>query len=115
MINFDTKYFLPSLLHVEDRVSMNFSLESRVPFLDNNLFDFLSTVPNKIKFFKGVPKYIYKEAFKKVIPKNILTRKDKMGFPEPLKKLIKNKKNKLFNGYISSMIEKKRPYMNINI
>ena len=37
MINFDTKYFLPSLLQVEDRVSMNFSLESRVPFLDNNL------------------------------------------------------------------------------
>ena len=113
MINFDIKYFLPSLLHVEDRVSMNFSLESRVPFLDNNLFDFLSTVPNKIKFFKGIPKYIYKETFKKVIPKNILTRKDKMGFHVPLRKLITNKKNKLFDDYISSMIEKKRPYMNI--
>ena len=36
-----------------------------------------------------------------------------MGFPVPLRKLITNKKNKLFNGYISSMIEKKRPYMNI--
>ena len=36
-----------------------------------------------------------------------------MGFPVPLRKLITNKKNKLFNDYISSMIEKKRPYMNI--
>ena len=36
-----------------------------------------------------------------------------MGFPVPLRKLMTNKKNKLFNDYISSMIEKKRPYVNI--
>ena len=39
MCNFDLKYFLPSLLHVEDRMSMAFGLESRVPFLDNEFVD----------------------------------------------------------------------------
>ena len=48
MTNFDIKYFLPSLLHVEDRVSMNFGLESRVPFLDNQLIDFILKLPSKI-------------------------------------------------------------------
>ena len=56
------------------------------------LFNFLSTIPNNIKFSGGTPKYIYKEAFKKDLPANILLRKDKMGFPVPLRKLLTEKK-----------------------
>ena len=112
MMNFDLRYFLPALLQVEDRVSMNFSLESRVPFLDNNLFNFLSTIPNNIKFLGNTPKYIYKEAFKKDLPDNILHRKDKMGFPVPLRKLLTEKKKYILQDIISGMIEKKRPFMN---
>ena len=39
MLYFDTKYILPGLLQVEDRVSMAHSLESRVPYLDQNVFE----------------------------------------------------------------------------
>lgn len=46
---FEAKTFLPGLLHVEDRLSMAYSLETRVPFLDNDLVDFVTTCPLSYK------------------------------------------------------------------
>jgi asparagine synthase (glutamine-hydrolysing) len=42
---FETKTFLHGLLVVEDKLSMAHSMESRVPFLDNDLVDFAVTLP----------------------------------------------------------------------
>jgi len=46
---FEAKTFLHSLLVVEDKLSMSHSLETRVPFLDNDLVDFSQKIPIKYK------------------------------------------------------------------
>jgi asparagine synthase (glutamine-hydrolysing) len=84
MTSFDLETSLPALLHVEDRVSMACSVESRVPLLDYRIVDLLASAPAGLKFRGGEMKYIMKEAVKDIVPPNILQRKDKMGFPVPL-------------------------------
>ena len=85
MTHFDFKCLLPALLHVEDRMSMAHGIESRVPFLDHPLIEFAATVPANIKFPGGKMKSMLKDVFKNEIPEKILNRRDKMGFPVPLK------------------------------
>ncbi|NNM01261.1 MAG: asparagine synthase, partial [Gammaproteobacteria bacterium] len=46
---FEAKTFLHGLLVVEDKLSMAHSLESRVPFLDNDLVDFAGRLPVSMK------------------------------------------------------------------
>jgi len=46
---FEAKTFLHGLLVVEDKLSMAHSLETRVPFLDNDLVDFAMRIPMKYK------------------------------------------------------------------
>jgi len=84
MTHFDFKCLLPSLLHVEDRVSMAHGLEARVPFLYYPLIEFVATIPANIKFSEGRMKHLLKNTFAKKLPTQILNRKDKMGFPVPL-------------------------------
>lgn len=48
----EAKTFLHGLLTVEDKLSMAHSLETRVPFLDNDLVDFALRVPNALKVLK---------------------------------------------------------------
>ena len=113
MTNFDIKYFLPSLLHVEDRVSMNFGLESRVPFLDNQLIDFILKLPSKIRFNRSKPKNLLINTFKNLLPNKIIERKDKMGFPTPFKRIVMSNKNNFFKEIIYNSISKNRSYLDI--
>jgi len=46
---FEAKTFLHGLLVVDDKLSMAHSLETRVPFLDNDLVDFVQKIPVKFK------------------------------------------------------------------
>jgi len=46
---FEAKTFLHGLLVVEDKLSMAHSLETRVPFLDNDLVDFAMKIPARLK------------------------------------------------------------------
>ncbi len=85
MTHFDFKCLLPALLHVEDRVSMAHGLESRVPLLDHPLIEFMATVPADVKFKDGHMKHLLKVAYSDALPDEILNRRDKMGFPVPLK------------------------------
>jgi asparagine synthase (glutamine-hydrolysing) len=68
-------------------------IESRVPFLENELFDFIATIPASVKFLSGEPKRLLKEAYRNDIPANIINRNDKMGFPVPIAKWLKTNKN----------------------
>ena len=85
MTHFDQKTLLPALLQVEDRVSMHVSLESRVPLLDTRIADLVTTIPPSLKFHGGRTKHLLKETAKKLLPNAIINRKDKMGFPVPLR------------------------------
>jgi asparagine synthase (glutamine-hydrolysing) len=74
---------LPALLHWEDRNSMAFSIESRVPFLDHRVVEFLATLPLHQKIRNGVTKYILRKAIHGLVPEAIRCRMDKMGFVTP--------------------------------
>lgn len=89
MTHFDFKCLLPGLLHVEDRVSMAHGLEARVPFLYYPLIEFAATVPANVKFADGRMKHMLKQTFANILPRQILDRKDKMGFPVPLNEWIR--------------------------
>ena len=84
MTHFDQKTLLPALLQIEDRVSMAVSIESRVPLLDKRIVDLVTSMPPPLKFQGGQTKHILKKAITGLLPKTILERKDKMGFPVPL-------------------------------
>ncbi|MFX4262063.1 asparagine synthase (glutamine-hydrolyzing) [Pelotomaculum propionicicum] len=84
MLYFDLKVHLPALLHVEDRTSMAWGLESRVPLLDHRIAELMASIPPVVKFKGGQPKYLFRKAIKNLIPDEVFNRKDKMGFPVPL-------------------------------
>ncbi|WP_421790302.1 asparagine synthase (glutamine-hydrolyzing) [Hyphobacterium sp.] len=46
---FEAKTFLQGLLAIEDKIAMAHSLETRVPFLDNDLVDFAMKIPARLK------------------------------------------------------------------
>lgn len=72
-----------TLLHFEDRISMGNSVESRVPFLDHRLVDFVFTLPSSYKIKPPYTKYIHRQAMKPLIPVAIFERKDKGIFSSP--------------------------------
>ena len=74
---------LPSLLHFEDRNSMHFSIESRVPFLDHRLVEFGFSLNETDKVKDTWTKYILRESLAGILPESIRNRKDKKGFVTP--------------------------------
>jgi len=102
---FEAKTFLHGLLVVEDKLSMAHGLETRLPFLDNDLVDFAMRCPVKLKlnnlaeeirvnenepgnkpyqFFQKTRdgKQILRDAMKRHIP-GVVTRAQKQGFSAP--------------------------------
>jgi asparagine synthase (glutamine-hydrolysing) len=74
---------LPALLHYEDRNSMAFSIESRVPYLDVRLAEYLASLPLNQKIRGGVTKVALRTAIKGLVPECVRCRTDKMGFVTP--------------------------------
>jgi asparagine synthase (glutamine-hydrolysing) len=81
---------LPALLKYEDRNSMTFGIEARVPFLDRTLSAFAQSVPSDLKVHNGWTKYILRDAMKGVLIDTIRLRKDKMGFATPEERWMKD-------------------------
>ena len=80
----DLKYTLPDqYLLNDDKITMANSLESRVPFLDNEMLDFAQRLPPTLKLKGKESKYILKKTMKSLLPKEIIMRK-KYGFTAPL-------------------------------
>jgi asparagine synthase (glutamine-hydrolysing) len=82
MLYFELKTYLHGLLLVEDKLSMAHSLESRVPFLDNELVDLALTIPAPVKLQGGVSKGLFREAMRGRLPDPVLAR-GKTGFVPP--------------------------------
>ncbi|MFA4860786.1 asparagine synthase (glutamine-hydrolyzing) [Methanoregula sp.] len=74
---------LPALLHYEDRNSMAFSIESRVPYLDVRFVEYAASLPQNQKIRKGVTKIALRNAIRGIVPESIRCRMDKMGFVTP--------------------------------
>jgi len=77
------QYKLEHLLRMEDRNSMAFSLEARVPYLDYRLIEYLLGIPGKLKIKGGETKYLQKAALGAYTVPEILNRTDKIGFGTP--------------------------------
>lgn len=88
---------LPGLLRIEDRNAMAFSVENRVPFLTTELVDLVFSLPEEeIISERGRCKAILLRAMESVLPKEILERRDKIGFAMPVAKL---------NGQVETWLE----------
>ena len=100
-------YFMPTLLERKDRMTMRGSIEARVPFADTKLIEYLWNLPWEYKFHNNTEKGILRDAYKDLLPKEIVTRK-KNPYPKThnpkytkiiiklLKKRLKNKKSILY-------------------
>lgn len=79
-----TRTSLPHLLRYEDRNSMAWSIESRLPFLDLDLIEFACSLPEAyVLDDDGTSKAIFREALDGIAPAAVLQRRDKLGFPTP--------------------------------
>lgn len=103
------KYSYPQLLRYEDRNSMAFSLESRVPFLDYRLVEFVFGLPSSYKIRDGYTKAILRDSMKGILPDSVRNRKSKMGFATPEKLWIESNKNQYFFKYLEKL---DNPYVN---
>lgn len=90
------QHYLPALLQQEDRMSMNWSIESRVPFLDHRLVEFSFTVPSYYKVKKGVTKSVFREALRGKVPNLILNNKIKRGYPTPISVWLRKEMSQFF-------------------
>jgi asparagine synthase (glutamine-hydrolysing) len=80
----DIKNYLPGLLTLDDRTSMAVSVESRVPLCNHRLVEMAARIPANLKLRNCVTKHIEREALRPRLPKEIIDRKDKKGFPIPI-------------------------------
>ena len=74
---------LPLLLRMEDRSSMAFSIEARVPLLDHKLVEYGLSLPDHLKIQRGSSKFAVREATRGLMPEAVRLRKTKLGFAAP--------------------------------
>lgn len=82
-LDFHLSSKLEQLLKWEDRNSMIHSCEARVPFLDKKVMDFISKLPEHYIISSGRTKSILRDSMAGIVPKEILDRRDKIGFDTP--------------------------------
>jgi asparagine synthase (glutamine-hydrolysing) len=74
---------LPQLLRMEDRSSMAFSLEARVPMLDHKVVELGLSLPDHLKVNQGWSKFAVRQAMTGLLPNAIRLRTTKLGFAAP--------------------------------
>lgn len=84
MMALDLITYLPDDILVKvDRAAMASSLETRVPFLNHRLIEYVNKIPQSLKLKNGQGKWILKQILNQYVPKNI-TERPKMGFGVPI-------------------------------
>jgi len=76
-------FSLPSLLRYEDRNSMAFSMESRLPFLDQELVDWVLRLPSSAIVDGGWSRAILRQGLRGLLTEKVRTRRWKVGFTTP--------------------------------
>jgi asparagine synthase (glutamine-hydrolysing) len=102
MMRFDTETYLPGdILTKVDRMSMAHSIESRVPFLDNDVLQFALTLPPHFKIKDGRRKHVLKEVAAQLLPREWVDRR-KQGFGVPLGQWLRHDLRDCLTGTILS-------------
>jgi len=108
MLALEQRFFLADHnLNYTDKMSMAAGVEVRVPFLDKDLVDFSSQIPNKYKQKGSNGKWVLKKAMETYLPKNVIYR-PKTGFGVPLRRWMKYELKELLTDLLSSESIKKR-------
>jgi asparagine synthase (glutamine-hydrolysing) len=102
LLNQITHKTLNNILHYEDVSSMMQSIEIRSPFMDYRLMEFAFSIPNSLKFKKGITKIIQRETIGKLLPDTITKNRRKIGFNTPFTEYISS--DPTFKSYIFSII-----------
>ncbi|MFH1827502.1 MAG: asparagine synthase (glutamine-hydrolyzing) [bacterium] len=84
------KNSLQALLRYEDKNSMRFSIEGRVPFCQKDLVNLIFSLPDNQIINNGNNKAILRNSFKNILPKLIRNRRNKIGFTTPEYEWFKN-------------------------
>ncbi len=100
-------WLVGDILQKCDKMSMRFSLESRVPFLDKEVFKLARTIPTNHKLEGGTTKFALREAAKRHIPEATAMKK-KLGFPVPITVWLKEDQyyNRVKEAFESEAAEK---------
>lgn len=105
-------HFMTTLLDRKDRMTMGATIEARVPFADTKLIEYLWNLPFDYKYKEGCEKHLLREAFKNVIPDEILYRKKnpypKTHHPYFLNEVKKLLKERLYNGNLEKVFDIKQ-------
>lgn len=84
LLLFDQLSWLPdNLLERGDRMTMAASIEARMPFMDHELIEFTSQIPDFLKIRGLTGKWILRQSIKDLLPPSVLGRR-KRGFPMPV-------------------------------
>jgi len=112
MLYVDAKTFLPDLnLAYSDKLSMACSIEVRVPFLDNEIVEFLQRVPPKLKMRGYTQKYLLRRAMDGVLPKEVLRRR-KAAFGLPIRAWLRNELREMLTDMLSEERIRRRGLLN---
>jgi asparagine synthase (glutamine-hydrolysing) len=103
---------LQSLLRYEDKNSMAYSVEARLPFLDHRLVELIFRIPYDELIKDGWTKYALRQSMKNRIPENIRMRKGKLAFSVPQKLWLKEIKGYIKDSLTSGV--KAIKYIDIN-
>lgn len=93
-------YLADDIMVKVDRMSMAVSLEARAPFLDYRLVEFCASLPPHLRLNGKRSKYIFKEAFRGILPDEILDRR-KEGFSIPIKSWMKGELKPMLLEFLS--------------
>ena len=84
-----TRDSIPALLHYEDRNSMAFSVEARVPLLDYRIVEFALGLDTQYKIRGTWTKWVLRKAAGPVLPSSVARRRSKMGYPTPMARWLR--------------------------
>ncbi|MCP9469358.1 MAG: asparagine synthase (glutamine-hydrolyzing) [Nitrospira sp.] len=79
-----SRNILPGLLHYGDAISMAHGVESRLPFMDVRLVEWMFSRHDAVKVLEGETKWILREYLRSAGQNSIADRKDKQGYPTPI-------------------------------
>jgi asparagine synthase (glutamine-hydrolysing) len=102
---------LPALLRYEDKNSMRFSVEGRVPFLDKEVMEYLFGLDNRSIIRGSWNKRILRDSTKGLLPELIRRRRNKIGFTTPENEWFQKAQDEFYAIFTSESFAK-RPYFN---
>lgn len=107
-----TRTNLQMLLHWEDRDSMAHSIESRLPFLDYRLVEFVTGLPDEYKISDGITKKILRHSMLGILPEQVRMRMDKIGFATAEEQWLKSEATSKFRLELQKAIDRSSGIIN---